>query len=96
MLHREHLGTPIGNGRRQTRIRHSGGRDGDIDRLRQIHPTEHDARVGLRWAQRQLHALTAVKTNTHRFGEGLKGSLFKHSEILVNLPLRGDSLTQSR
>jgi hypothetical protein len=35
--------------------------------------------------------LTAVKTNTHRLGEGLKGSLFKHSEILVNPPLRGDS-----
>jgi hypothetical protein len=36
--------------------------------------------------------LTAVETNTHRFGEGLKGSLFKHAVILVNPPLRGDSL----
>jgi hypothetical protein len=37
--------------------------------------------------------LTAVKTDTHRLGEGLKGSLFKHSEILVNLLRGGDSLT---
>jgi len=92
MLHREHLRTAIGNGRRQARIRHRRGGDRNIDRLRQIHPTKHDARVGLRRAQCQLHALTAVKTDTHRFGEGLKGSLFKHSEILVNPLQRGDSL----
>ena len=91
MLHGEHLRSAIGDGRGQTRIRHSRGGDGNIDRLRQIHPTEHDARVGLRRSQCQLHALTAVKTNTHRLGEGLKGSLFKHSKILVNPPLGGDS-----
>lgn len=93
MLYREHLRPTVGDGRRQTRIRHRRGGDGNIDWLRQIHPTEHDARVGLRGAQCQLHALTAVKTNTHRLGEGLKGSLFKHSEILVNPLQRGDSLT---
>jgi hypothetical protein len=37
--------------------------------------------------------LTAVKTDTHGLGEGLKGSLFKHSEILVNPLRRGDSHT---
>ena len=40
--------------------------------------------AGLRWAQRQLYALAAVKTNTYGLGEGLKGSLFEHSEILMN------------
>ena len=84
MLHGEHLGTTIGNGRRQPRVRHSRGGDRNVDGLRQIHPPEHDTRVWLRGAKCQLHALTAVETNTYCFGEGLKGSLFEHGVILMN------------
>ena len=84
MLNGEHLGTTIGDGRRQTRVRHCRCDDRNVDRLRQIHPSEHDTRVGLRGAQCQFHALTAVETNTYGFGEGLKGSLFEHDLILMN------------
>ncbi len=84
MLNREHLGTAIRNGRSQSGIRHRPGRDRNIDGLRQIYPTKHDACVGLSRAQCQLHALAAVKTNTYGFGEGLKGSLFEHCVILMN------------
>lgn len=84
MLDCEHLRSAIGNGRRQARIRHRHGIDRNIHRLRQINTTEHDARVGLRRPQGQFHALTAVKTDPHRLGEGLKGSLFKHDLILRN------------
>lgn len=94
MLDREYFGATIGDGRRQTRVRHSGGCDGDLDRLRQVHPTKHDARVGGRRTQRQLHALTAVKADTHGLGERLKCSLFKHEWILMNHLLGGDSFIQ--
>jgi hypothetical protein len=39
--------------------------------------------------------LSAVKTDAHRLGQRLKGSLFKHSEILVTPLAKGDSRFQS-
>ena len=84
MLHGEHLRAAMGDGRSQARVRYCRGSDRNVHGLRQIHPTEHDACVGLRRAQRQLHALAAVKTNTYGLGEGLKGSLFEHGLILMN------------
>ena len=52
----------------------------------QVHPTKHNACVGLRRAQGQLHTLSAVQADPHRFGERLKGSLFEHG-LILSIPL---------
>ena len=55
-------------------------------RLGQVHPPKDDARVGLRRAQGQLHALATVQSHANGAGQGLEGALLEHPHILVACP----------
>ena len=77
VLRRERGGKPrVGDGERI---------DLDLDRHRQVDPPEHDAGVGRRRPQRELHALPAVHPKAHRAGERLEGALGNHELILGGL-----------
>ena len=82
VLDRMHFGTTSTNGRSHTRIGHGFSRNRNIHRLRQIHPTKHDAGIRLGRAQCQLDTLAAVQAHAYGTGNGLDGALLKHGSIL--------------
>ena len=82
MFYGMHLDVAIGNGRCHGGIGYGRCRHLDVHRQRQINAPEHDARVRLRRAQRDLDALTTVQANANGTGQGFEGSLLQHLLIL--------------
>jgi hypothetical protein len=61
-----HLGVAAGDGGGHARVGHRLRIDGDVDRLGQIDAAKHDAGVGRRGAQRQLHPLRCAGPRPRR------------------------------
>jgi hypothetical protein len=71
--------------------------DGNVHRLGQVYPPKDDARIGLRRAQGQLHALATVQSHANGAGQGLEGALLEHRHILVaRFATRWHAPTQDR
>lgn len=68
MLDRMDAHIAFAQGRGHAGINHRFGIDRNIDRLGQIHPAKHNARVGLCRAQGELDPLAAVQA--HADGTG--------------------------
>ena len=83
MLDRQHPCIALGQGGREPRVGDRTGRHRDFDRVGQIHPAKHNARVGGRGAQRQLDPLAAVQAHAHGAGHGFQGALLEHAPILI-------------
>lgn len=82
MLDGVYLGIAHANGGGHACIHDGMGGDGHIDRLRQVHPTEHNARIRLSGAQRHFDPLATVQPHADGTGDSFDGTLLEHGLIL--------------
>jgi hypothetical protein len=83
VFHRVHLGIAHRDGRGQPGVGDRLCANGNVHRLGQVHPAEHDAGIRLRRPQGQLDPLAAVQAYPDGTGQGLEGALLEHLPILV-------------